>query len=428
MFHWIKRWTKTEHEFCQEELSAFLDGALTPRERRRVEKHLEQCAACRRDLASLQQTVALLRAAPMVKPPRSFLLPASERARQRQWQRTRLAYGYLRVATAMATVLLVLVISGDALLRFAAVAPARPMPVAAPELSTLQAEPTPMEQVRLLAAPSPAISPPVETPAGTPFTVSEAVPEQSPEPTAFAVLVPFTAGETVPQETEVTTDSQALGAKAMPSQTFARSAGAPALPTASPEATMIASPSAEAEQPTVVGALESAALPEVTPVPTDTSALPALMAETTITPVVPPAVPELTATPVPPAAVPEPTATPVPPTATPEPTATPVPPTATPEATATPVPPTATPMPTQTPLPPTATPLPVQMPVSTVVPSPQPVSREAGPEEIAPGPTGFWTILHATRPVLPWLEWTLAALVALLLAITLWLRQAQRSP
>jgi hypothetical protein len=404
MFHWIKRWTKTEHEFCQDGLSAFLDGALTPRERRRVEKHLEQCAACRRDLASLQQTVALLRAAPMVKPPRSFLLPASERARQRQWQRTRLAYGYLRVATAMATVLLVLVISGDAVLRFAAVAPARPMPAAAPELSALQAEPTPMEQVRSLAAPPAAISPPEETPAITSSTVGEAVPEQSPEPTAFAVLVPFTAAETVPQETaEVTTDSQSLGAKAMPSQTFARSAGAPTLPTASPEATMIVSPSAEAEQPTVVGALESAAPPEATPVPTDTSALPAFVAETAITPVLPPAVPE--------------------------PTATPVPPTATPEPTATPVPPTATPMPTQTPLPPTATPLPVQTPVSAVgLPSPQPVSREAGPEEIAPGPTGFWTILHTARPVLPWLEWTLAALVALLLAITLWLRQAQRSP
>ncbi|MBC7261627.1 MAG: zf-HC2 domain-containing protein, partial [Chloroflexi bacterium] len=186
MFHWIKRWTKTEHEFCQEELSAFLDGQLTRQERLRVQKHLERCAACRQDLASLQQTVALLRATPTIKPPRSFFIPASEKVRQKQLQRTRLVYGYLRAATAMTTVLLVLILSGDALLRFAPVTPARPtLPAAVPAAKTFAVEPTPTEQARALPAPPTAVAlSAMETPTPMPLAVSEAVPEQSPEPTA----------------------------------------------------------------------------------------------------------------------------------------------------------------------------------------------------------------------------------------------------
>ena len=38
----LSRWRKTEHERCQESLSAFLDGELTPREHSRVQNHLEE--------------------------------------------------------------------------------------------------------------------------------------------------------------------------------------------------------------------------------------------------------------------------------------------------------------------------------------------------------------------------------------------------
>lgn len=423
MFHWVKHRTKTEHEFCQEELSAFLDGQLTRQERLRVQKHLEQCAACRKDLASLQHTVALLRATPTVKPPRSFFIPASEKAKQRQLQRTRLAYGYLRVATTVATVLLVLVVSGDALLRFAAVAPARPMPAVVPEVRTFQAEPTPMKQVRALPTQPIVIQPSMETPTALPFTVEGAVTQHSPEPTVLAMLAPPTTGEPIPQESAiVTTDNQTLDAKAVPSQTFARSAGAPVPPTASPEAVAIASPSVEAEQPPMVSALESSTLHEATLVPTDTAMLPAVMPEPTGTL----ALPEPTSTSLPPIATPESTSMPAPPMATPELTSTPLPPTAMPEPTSTPVPPTSTP--TQALVLPTVTPLPVQTLVPTMeMPSPQPALREGKTaEEVEPTLSRLWTILYTVNSVLPWLEWVLGALVVVLLAITLWLRQAQR--
>lgn len=414
MFHWFKRWMKTEHEFCQEELSAFLDGQLNWRERSRVRKHLERCAACRRDLASLQQTVTLLRATPKIKPPRSFFIPASEKVKQRQWQRTRLAYGYLRMATAMATVLLVLVVSSDALLRFATIAPAQPMPAAVPAIRTFEAEPTPMELVEMPLTLPAARTLSAETPAAMPLAAEGAVPQPSPEPTGLALLVPPATGGAVPQETAgVAQSSEVLGSQAVPSQTFACSARAPAPPTASPEAVAIASPSVEKEQSPMVSLLESGTSPEVTSTPSDTLVLTADMSKPTGTP-----------------AQPEPTDTPLVAPALPEPTITPVPTTATPEPTSTPVPPTATPVLTQTPVPPTVTSLPMQTSMPTMeMPSPQPVPRERkAMEDTESAPSGLWAILHAARPALSWLEWALGILVALLLAITLWVRQAQRSP
>ncbi|MGQ9492522.1 MAG: zf-HC2 domain-containing protein [Anaerolineae bacterium] len=385
MFAFIKHWTKTEHELCQEDLSAFLDGQLTPQERLRVERHLEKCTACRRDLASLQQIVDLLRVTPAIKPPRSFFIPASERARSRQLQRTRLAYGYMRVATAMATVLLVLVVSGDALLRFASITPASPMPVAIPEVRTFEAEAPSATQTVVPPIPPTAMLSVAETPTAIPFTIEGAVPQQSPEPTGLAMLALPTAREAVPQEEAVIiADSQTLGAKAMPSQTFARSAGPPAAATASPEVEAPSVPSAEVKSPTVAPSFGVSAVPTIVPETLDRSGMPP---------------------------------------ATPEPTSTPVP-------TPMPLSPTATPTPLQTSQPPTTTSLSIQTPLPTVsLPSPQPILGEKGsPEGLTAAPVDLWMILLTIRLVLPWLEWMLGILVALLLAITLWLRQAQRSP
>ncbi|MGC8782707.1 MAG: anti-sigma factor family protein, partial [Anaerolineae bacterium] len=61
-----------------EELSAYLDGQVRPAERRRIEAHLAGCAACRRELASLRQTVALVRALPRVPVPRAFTLSQAQ--------------------------------------------------------------------------------------------------------------------------------------------------------------------------------------------------------------------------------------------------------------------------------------------------------------------------------------------------------------
>lgn len=57
-----------------EQLSAYLDAALSPRERTTVEQHLLTCTQCQQQLTGLRQTVALLHALPEPALPRSFVL------------------------------------------------------------------------------------------------------------------------------------------------------------------------------------------------------------------------------------------------------------------------------------------------------------------------------------------------------------------
>ncbi|MFP3895407.1 MAG: anti-sigma factor family protein [Anaerolineales bacterium] len=104
---------RLDHRFTQENLSAYLDGQLTAKERGRVERHLAECSRCQEELESLHNTVELLHAVPPIPLPRSFDLPASaeeEREHYRFWSRMHMA---LRTATAVASLLLVLFLSGD---------------------------------------------------------------------------------------------------------------------------------------------------------------------------------------------------------------------------------------------------------------------------------------------------------------------------
>ena len=55
-------------------LSNYVDGDLTPIQRRTIERHCRDCARCRRMIASLRRTVALCRAT---------RLPLTARARTR---------------------------------------------------------------------------------------------------------------------------------------------------------------------------------------------------------------------------------------------------------------------------------------------------------------------------------------------------------
>jgi hypothetical protein len=71
----------------RESLSAFLDEALAPEERREVAAHLESCADCRRELARLEQTVALLRRVEPARAPVGFVDRVTEAARPRPWYR-----------------------------------------------------------------------------------------------------------------------------------------------------------------------------------------------------------------------------------------------------------------------------------------------------------------------------------------------------
>ncbi len=238
MFEMVKRWTQSEHERVQERLSDYMDGRLSAGDRAKVERHMAACVRCSADLASLRQTADILRATPVRMLPRSFVLPASEGIRQRQVRRQRVTYGYLRMATAVCSVLLALVLSSDALLR-APVFAARPA-----------------------------------------FDVSRG---QEPEPNLTVMQEPQVEADAVEQEdsvqylasapqapvTEVAgrSDGEAIVAKAVPSPGSLSASGsppaahpAPQVPTPSQPSTVVeASPSAEAARSSDAPANPSAA-------------------------------------------------------------------------------------------------------------------------------------------------------------------------
>lgn len=65
-----------DRHLTTEQLSAFLDGQLSPAEQAQYNAHIESCQQCQGAQASLRQTVALLQAIPHPPLPRSFALPA----------------------------------------------------------------------------------------------------------------------------------------------------------------------------------------------------------------------------------------------------------------------------------------------------------------------------------------------------------------
>lgn len=116
-----------EHRFSQENLSAYIDNQLAPRERARVAHHLEACETCRRELAELRHTIALVSQSPRLHAPRSFALPQTMQpvqARQRRWEGL---FAFARTAAVVASALMVVFFAGDMALTlgWAPIAPAR---------------------------------------------------------------------------------------------------------------------------------------------------------------------------------------------------------------------------------------------------------------------------------------------------------------
>jgi anti-sigma factor RsiW len=102
-----------DHQQAEELFSAYIDQHVTADEKTFVERHVAVCADCRAKLAATRAMVAALHTLPMVKAPRSFVLP---REMERQPRRSILTwYPALRLATAAALVAFVLVFAGDLL-------------------------------------------------------------------------------------------------------------------------------------------------------------------------------------------------------------------------------------------------------------------------------------------------------------------------
>ncbi len=132
---------RTEHQYVEERLSAYLDGELTPQERTAVERHLAHCQACRWNLNTLRQTVRWVAELPAVPVPRAFTIPVATRpvrAPQRSW-----SLPLLQGATVLVALLLVVVVTGDFVLTGF-------LPAAAPRTAVSYHQPLP-------AAPMPTV-------------------------------------------------------------------------------------------------------------------------------------------------------------------------------------------------------------------------------------------------------------------------------
>ncbi|MGQ9889520.1 MAG: anti-sigma factor family protein, partial [Aggregatilineales bacterium] len=113
-----------------EQLSAYLDGALSERERATLEVHLQAEPALRAELDSLRQTVALVRGLPRLQAPRSFALTPEQAGLAEQTRRLPLYLSSAFSALSAVAAVALIALGGYLLLG----APARPAPAAVPVL------------------------------------------------------------------------------------------------------------------------------------------------------------------------------------------------------------------------------------------------------------------------------------------------------
>ncbi len=166
----FKRFKRSEHERVKELLSAYIDGELSMEEAALVEKHLRECSACTQDLETLRQTVNLVRQLPVISPPRSFTI-SHLMVPKRPWA---WGYVYLRGATALAALLLIVLLAGDLGFQY----------LWAPRMAALAPEPMALEAT--VEAPETEIEMPVPPTRETLDQVEAQKVEETPAPLAEA--------------------------------------------------------------------------------------------------------------------------------------------------------------------------------------------------------------------------------------------------
>jgi len=107
MWTFIRRSRSDACSRTEQQLSAYIDQRLNPRELHQVDLHLADCQGCERQLQSLQATVDLLHQLPQASAPRSFRIAQPEPARR--WT----PVPVLRLATAAAAMLLIMAFTAD---------------------------------------------------------------------------------------------------------------------------------------------------------------------------------------------------------------------------------------------------------------------------------------------------------------------------
>jgi hypothetical protein len=112
MFDFLRDLRKSEEEKRQEALTAYLDGVLTPAERKRFERLLTSDEALRSSLEEQRLIRASLRRLPRMRAPRNFTLDPTAYGRPAPSTADRL-YPVMRVATAVVAILFVVALVID---------------------------------------------------------------------------------------------------------------------------------------------------------------------------------------------------------------------------------------------------------------------------------------------------------------------------
>jgi hypothetical protein len=149
---------QTDHQRAEDLISTYLDQHVTAEEQQFFERHIAACANCHAQLEATRSMVAALQAMPVVKAPRSFVLP---REMAKQPKRSIFAwYPTLRLATALAAIAFVVLFAGDLLINQTGgeVAPRLSVPAAAPA----PAMEKPVEVMKAPAATQAALPAPTE--------------------------------------------------------------------------------------------------------------------------------------------------------------------------------------------------------------------------------------------------------------------------
>jgi len=97
-------------------LSEYIDNSLNSEDKSFIERHLETCEACSKELESLRVTVQLLHRMPEVSVPRSFTVTVPQPRRESAFGPSSLRW--LRPATAIVAIVLVVLLMGDFLHAF----------------------------------------------------------------------------------------------------------------------------------------------------------------------------------------------------------------------------------------------------------------------------------------------------------------------
>lgn len=253
-------------ERVDERLSAYIDGALSPREQAQLEAQLAQDADLRARLESLRRTVALVRALPSVPAPRNFLLTPAMVRRPAPVAR-RLAPA-LTFATAISGLLCVILLVGNLIAAgpkgLGTAAPA-PMVAEAETPQTREAGPTEAQKAPLVSETPP--------PEGGLISGAATVPETpAPEMRAWSEETPS------PIEAAPFPDIGSMGGEAAPEPPFGErpEPGEEVLPTPTPAMTPseMAGGAANEATPGAMAVMESTPTPVLLEIPGETPTSP----------------------------------------------------------------------------------------------------------------------------------------------------------